>query len=283
MRPDTLGPRGETRDLEQLRKHYEIEKELADRLRHASREERLTLYGAVYDQLFKRVPNHPQRTRQADPAATAAAVAGQVVMLEPFLESEATFLEVGAGDCAVSAAVAERVTKVYAVDVSEEITRGLTLPDNVELRLSDGTSIPVPPNSVDVSYSNQLMEHLHPDDAFEQVRNLYDCLKPGGVYLCVTPNRVTGPHDISMFFDAEATGFHLKEYTIRDLRRLFAKVGFSSVTVLVGGRGRYRRIPPFPAEIIERLVAILPTRAKRGLVRRFHANLVLGIRVIAAK
>jgi len=86
-----------------------------------------------------------------------------------------------------------------------------------------------------------------------------------------------------MFFDAEATGFHLKEYTIGELRRLFSKVGFSSVTVLVGGRGRYRRIPPFPAEIIERLVAILPTRAKRALVRRFHANLVLGIRVIAAK
>jgi len=283
MHPDTQGSGGETRNLEQLREHYEVEKELADRLRHASREERLMLYGAVYDELFKRVPNHPQRTRQADPAATAAAVAGQVAMLEPFLEPEATFLEVGAGDCAVSAAVAERVKKVYAVDVSEEITRGLTLPDSVELRLSDGTSIPVPPNSVDVSYSNQLMEHLHPDDAFEQVRNLYDSLKPGGVYLCVTPNRVTGPHDISMFFDAEATGFHLKEYTIGELRRLFAKVGFSSVTVLVGGRGRYRRVPPFPAEIVERLLAILPTRAKRALVHRFHANLVLGIRVVAAK
>ena len=283
MHPDTQGSGGETRNLDQLREHYEVEKELADRLRHASREERLMLYGAVYDELFKRVPNHPQRTRQADPAATAAAVAGQVAMLEPFLEPEATFLEVGAGDCAVSAAVAERVKKVYAVDVSEEITRGLTLPDSVELRLSDGTSIPVPPNSVDVSYSNQLMEHLHPDDAFEQVRNLYDSLKPGGVYLCVTPNRVTGPHDISMFFDAEATGFHLKEYTIGELRRLFAKVGFSSVTVLVGGRGRYRRVPPFPAEIVERLLAILPTRAKRALVHRFHANLVLGIRVVAAK
>jgi SAM-dependent methyltransferase len=279
----TPGSRGETRDIGQLREHYEVEKELADRLRHASRDERLTLYGDVYDELFKRVPNHPQRTRQADPAATAGAVAGQIEMLEPFLEPEATFLEVGAGDCALSAAVAQRVKKVYAIDVSEEITRGLTLPDNVELRLSDGTSIPVPPGSVDISYSNQLMEHLHPDDAFEQLRNLYDCLKPGGVYLCVTPNRVTGPHDISMFFDTEATGFHLKEYTIGELHRLFTNVGFSAVTVLVGGRGRYRRIPPLPAEIVERLVGILPTRAKAALVHRWHANFVLGIRVIAAK
>jgi SAM-dependent methyltransferase len=273
----------ETRGLEQLREHYEVEKELADRLRNASREERRTLYGAVYDELFQRVPQHPQRTRQDDAAATNAAVAGQVEMLAPFLDREVTFLEVGAGDCAVSAAVAERVEKVYAVDVSEEITRGLTLPENVELRLSNGTDIPVAPRSVDVCYSNQLMEHLHPDDAFEQVRNLYDCLKPGGVYLCVTPNRVTGPHDISMFFDTRATGFHLKEYTIRELRQLFTQVGFSSVTVLVGGRGRFRRITPLPAEIFERLMAILPTRAKRALVHRLHANFVLGIRIIAGK
>jgi SAM-dependent methyltransferase len=275
--------RNETRGLEQLREHYEVEKELADRLRNASREERRTLYGAVYDELFQRVPQHPQRTRQDDAAATNAAVAGQVEMLAPFLDREVTFLEVGAGDCAVSAAVAERVEKVYAVDVSEEITRGLTLPENVELRLSNGTDIPVAPRSVDVCYSNQLMEHLHPDDAFEQVRNLYDCLKPGGVYLCVTPNRVTGPHDISMFFDTRATGFHLKEYTIRELRQLFTQVGFSSVTVLVGGRGRFRRITPLPAEIFERLMAILPTRAKRALVHRLHANFVLGIRIIAGK
>jgi hypothetical protein len=25
-------------------------------------------------------------------------------------------------------------------------------------------------------------------------------LKPGGQYLCATPSRVTGPHDISVFF-----------------------------------------------------------------------------------
>ena len=54
---------------------------------------------------------------------------------------------------------------VYAVEVSEEITGNLAFPRNVRLLLSDGTSIPVPDASVAVAYSNQLMEHLHPDDA----------------------------------------------------------------------------------------------------------------------
>jgi predicted SAM-dependent methyltransferase len=35
--------------------------------------------------------------------------------------------------------------------------------------------------SVDLAYSNQLMEHLHPDDASEQLANVYRALKPGGV------------------------------------------------------------------------------------------------------
>ena len=35
-----------------LRQHYEVERELADRLRHATREQRRSLYGLVYDELY---------------------------------------------------------------------------------------------------------------------------------------------------------------------------------------------------------------------------------------
>ena len=37
--------------------------------------------------------------------------------------------------------------------------------------------------------------------------NLYRALKPGAVYVCITPNRLSGPHDISLYFDSVATGF----------------------------------------------------------------------------
>ena len=103
--------------------------------------------------------------------------------------------------------------QVYALDVSAEITSRVSLPSNFKLILSDGTSVPLPPESVDVAYSNQLMEHLHPDDALEQLQGIWRALRPGGVYICLTPNRVNGPHDISQYFDSVATGFHLKEYT----------------------------------------------------------------------
>ncbi len=50
----------EPRSPEQIREHYEIEKELANRLRKASKPERRALYSALYDELYRRVPLHPQ-------------------------------------------------------------------------------------------------------------------------------------------------------------------------------------------------------------------------------
>ena len=87
----------------------------------------------------------------------------------------------------------------------------------IHVVLSDGVSVEVPAASVTLAYSNQLMEHLHPDDALVQLRNIVRALAPGGLYVR-HPNRLTGPHDISMYFDRVATGFHLKEYTATESR-----------------------------------------------------------------
>ena len=53
--------------------HYRVELELAGRLRNAPRAERLGLYGPLYDELFRRVPNHPQLTRKVSEAERRAA------------------------------------------------------------------------------------------------------------------------------------------------------------------------------------------------------------------
>ena len=56
------------RTPEQIREHYEIEKKLASQLRDATREERRSLYSSLYDELFRRVPSHPQLTDKAGPS-----------------------------------------------------------------------------------------------------------------------------------------------------------------------------------------------------------------------
>jgi SAM-dependent methyltransferase len=247
-------PKSEKRTPEQIREHYEIEKELADKLRRAPREERRYLYSSLYDELYRRVPFHPQLTRKLSPAGTKYIVASQMRFLHSFLNKERTFLEVGPGDCALSFEVSKFVKQVYAVDVSDEITKASTAPENFQLFLSDGCSVPVPSNSINLAYSYNLMEHLHPDDAIDQLRHIYKALVPGGAYICVTPNRITGPHDVSRFFDDLATGFHLKEYSTAELSDLFGKIGFSRVTTYIGAKGHYVGFPVFPIALCETLL-----------------------------
>jgi SAM-dependent methyltransferase len=245
--------------------HYRIEKELAQRLRRASRKERLNLYREVYEELFRRVPYHPLLTRKASAGERQRDIAGQLRQLQPFLHKDATFLEIGAGDCALSFAVADIVNRVYALDVSETITARDGCPSNFELILSDGINVAVPPSTVHVAYSNQLMEHLHPDDAFDQLQNIYRTLVPGGMYLCITPNRLSGPHDVSGFFDHTASGFHLKEYTVGELARIFRRVGLRKVRNALGKKGHYVRCWPWPFALSEHLLELLPFGCRRWL------------------
>ena len=276
-------PQSETRSHERVKEHYRIEKELAARLRSAPREERRRLYTAVYDELFRRVHDHPQLTLRASAASRKAEVAARLKLLHGYLRPDVTYLEVGPGDCALASAVAQRVRKVYAVDVSNEIANGVALPENLELAISDGCTIPVPEGSVDVAYSDQLMEHLHTDDAMEQLGNIYQALTPGGVYICITPNRLTGPHDVSRYFDEVATGFHLREYTVGELTKLFRAAGFRQFKILAGGGGFHLPVPPVFVEAIEQFLGVLPATFGRTLARGLPLRLILGAKLVARK
>jgi SAM-dependent methyltransferase len=257
------------RSEERLRAHWEIERELANRLRTASREERTTLYGTVYDELFRRVPDHPQVVRRKDPAEREASGRQQAALVRHFLPAGGVFLEVGAGDCSLSLALTPYAKRVYAVEVSREIAYVEDAPANFELLITDGRAIPTQRETVDLAYSNQLMEHLHPEDASEQVGEIFAALAPGGRYLCLTPNRFLGPSDISMYFEDEvASGFHLREYSNRELAGLLADAGFSSVRVVAKLGGRVWALPMVYTRFVEAAFEALPRALRRRLKRR---------------
>ncbi len=275
--------KGETRTFEQVREHYLIEKELASQLRNANKEARRNLYGQVYDELYRRVPHHEQLRRKTDSVSRASFADAQISLLKRYLHSNATFLEIGAGDCSLAFAVCTQVRKVYVVDVSEVITRSVKCPDNFELIISDGCNIGLPDGAVDVAYSHMLMEHLHPDDALEQLKNIHRSLRSGGVYLCVTPNGLSGPHDISMYFDEVATGFHLKEYTNTELTGIFRAVGFSRVYMLAGTKKVNIPVPFFAIRGLEDLLLVLPPSLRKKISRLAPIRLLLGIKLVAIK
>ena len=276
-------PKYHQRTFQQIREHYELEKQLAEKLRRASKEERRKLYSEVYDHLYQCLSHHPQLITKRDPEERQRHVQSQMMLLRKFLFSDSTFLEIGPGDCSLGFEVAKFVNEVYAIDISEEITKNLCKPRNVKLIISDGCEIPLPSNSVNVAYSNQVMEHLHPDDALEQLRNIYNVLNAGGVYICVTPNRLNGPHDISKYFDEIATGFHLKEYTIGELERMFKEVGFSKISKFLWTKRSYIELPILPFKLIERLISEFKGSLAKKIASWSPMHVLLYVKIIGVK
>jgi SAM-dependent methyltransferase len=176
--------------------------------------------------------------------------------------------------------MAERVKQVYAVDVSTEITRKVDPPANFQLVISNGVSVDAPAGSVDLAYSSNLMEHLHPDDAAEQLKNLVRTLKPGGAYICITPSGLSGPHDVSKYFDETPTGFHLREYSTTELAQVLRQAGFARVRPYFWAKQKLIFVPLIWVIVLEKLLSWLPKRVCRRICRRMPFKLLVG-RVIA--
>ena len=266
-----------------LQEHYQIETELAKQLRNASSEDRQFLYSSLYDELYRRIPDHPQLTRKASTEEQKIVTNYQLKLIKHLIDKHTSFLEIGPGDCSFSFAVSKLIKQVYAVDVSETITKNKNLPDNFRLILSNGTSIPVPANSINLAYSTQLIEHLHPDDAMKQLQNTFKAISPGGYYLCITPNRINGPHDVSRDFDTIATGFHLKEYTVKELRNLFKLVGFKKVFCYIGERGWYFKVSPFIPILAETIMGAFPVKLRKKISNTSLMRALLNINLLGVK
>lgn len=283
MKTQIKPAKDDPRTPEQIGEHYVLEKELAAKLRNSTKADRAQLYTALYDQLFQNIPHHPQISRKLDAQASQQEIDRKMKLVGRYLYPDTQYLEVGPGDCQFAFSVAPKVKKVYAVDVSSEITKNPNLPANFELILSDGCTVPVSENSISVAYSNQLMEHLHPDDSYTQLEELYRALKPGGFYICITPNRLAGPHDVSKYFDPVATGFHLQEYTNQELYQLFREIGFSKVITYMGGKGTYVRCPYLLTVMVEKFLSLLPFKVRYFLANWLPIRAVLGVIMVAQK
>jgi hypothetical protein len=275
-----IGLQEEQRTVDQVKEHYLVEKELAHKLRVSSREERKVLYTSLYDELYQRVPSNPQLTLHTPAQAGEETESPQIRFLRRFLRKDAVVLEIGAGTCDTALAITRDVREVYALEVSEEITGSTRGPENFACLLFDGFNIPLRAGSIDVAYSDQVLEHIHPDDAFEHMTSIYNVLLDGGSYICITPNGLCGPHDISKYFDLVATGFHLKEYTNTELYRLFRRAGFAKVKAYIGIPALYVRYPLVLLVVQEALLSYLPRKLSRALAR---LTLSWNIRMVGLK
>jgi SAM-dependent methyltransferase len=283
LRPDFRASQkqlGDFRTPERLSAHYVLERDLSDQLRGAARETRPQVYTKIYHELFTSLPDHPQR--QGNPEARAR-VRAQLGRIKKHIRPHSAFLELGCGDAALGWAVAPYVSTAYGLDVTDALIDFGAGPKNFTFLHTKGIEIPLSDETVDFAYSNQLMEHLHPEDAADQLSEVCRVLKPGGRYVCITPSRVAGPHDVSCYFDYEASCLHLREYDYKELRSLFRAAGFRSFSCAVWIQRRETHVPYAAIRILETSLMALPPQIRTYLARLSPIQSVLGLNAIALK
>lgn len=263
------------RTPEQLRHQFEVEKELAARLRHSTREQRTALFKSLYQELFDRVPDHPRLTRRDTPESTRRAVAGRMALLRGQLAGVDTFLEFAPGDCRLAFEMCSHVKQVIGVDISDQSGSAAERPANFQLIVYDGYHLELPPVSADLVFSYQFLEHLHPDDVEPHFQLVLQLLKPGGRYVFSTPHRFSGPHDISRYFSDEPQGFHFQEWTYGGMMALLRRLGFADTWTFRFGQARASRLWNTATLAVESVVGSLPRPVRRSLSRRLFQNVAM--------
>ena len=148
-----------------------------------------------------------------------------------------TVLDVGAGEGAFSAALAEHGATPIAVDVADEPLRRLRarFPGIEARRARAGEKLPVADREADAVWAGEVMEHVVDTGAF--ATELRRALKPGGALILTTPDH---PRRLLVRFALRPRAFddhvwpyadHLRFFTRRTLRMVLADAGFDDVTI----------------------------------------------------
>ena len=100
----------------------------------------------------------------------------------------------------------------------------------------------------------------------------------------VTPHKLTGPHDISRDFCENAEGFHLKEYTYKELRSLLRATGYKNIKGYVG----YSKLGYIGLNIsimvfVENLYNSFPSFLKKRVRHSSILTNLFGLKIITEK
>jgi SAM-dependent methyltransferase len=263
-----------TRTPEALRHHFEVEKDLAARLRASRREERAELVPRLYAELYRRVPDHPRSQQSRKERSNVELYRSRMQLVKPFLRPDIDFLEFGAGDGGFCREVCPLVHRAVAVEVCEQGEPESRKAEGLDWVYYNGLALPLPDASFDVAFSYQVLEHVHPDDVSLHLRDAARILKAGGVYVLSTPHAFSGPHDISRHFTDKLETFHLKEWTYGELAVAMRESGFRRVGAYFKGRPRGALGLMF-WRLVEETFRVMPLSTRKVAARRILNNVVI--------
>jgi len=216
---------------EMVLQHWALERQLTDELLNSTKENRWEIFEKCYTELYHELAwlntivhasiNIPLKIRYRAWTDAIGPVPQKIY-------------EIGSGKGTMISYLSTLGHSCKATEITRE--RGgkfLNGNNDVELGNTDGIHLDQfeEPESYDVLLSDQVIEHMHPDDVLEHFKGAFSILKTGGRYIFSTPHIFTGPHDVSKVFGSPtAIAMHLKEYTFKELSSIAKQAGFKNVT-----------------------------------------------------
>jgi SAM-dependent methyltransferase len=140
---------------------------------------------------------------------------------------DADVLEAGCGEGYGADLIADVARRVIGLDYDESAVAHVRARyPRVDVRHGNLAELPLPDGSVDVVVNFQVIEHLWDQGQF--ARECGRVLRPGGVLLMSTPNRIT----FSPGRDTPLNPFHTRELNAAELTELLIDAGFAVEAML---------------------------------------------------
>ncbi|BBZ12411.1 class I SAM-dependent methyltransferase [Mycobacterium branderi] len=211
--------------------HWELERQLTQDLLSSTAEDRWETFDRSYTRLYSEL-QWLNRFAGESEATVSSNLAQHKKWHSAIGRAPLDVYEIGSGKGELITYLARQGYSCKATEITRE--RGEKHSDanvpNLSWGVSDGVHLDDFEGAAtyDVAISDQVLEHLHPDDLEAHLRGALRILKPGGRYIFRTPHRFSGPHDVSQVFNCDRPlGMHLKEYTHREILTALRRAGFT--------------------------------------------------------
>ncbi|MCC7429246.1 class I SAM-dependent methyltransferase [bacterium] len=266
------------RTYEQVKNHYLVEKAIAQKLMNTiDYEERKVIFARMYDELFAKVPDHPRLTRRESEKLSKEANRDKFNVLKNFVNKDTNLLEFAPGDCKFAIEMVSKVKSIVGVDISDQRGEAEKTLNNFNLVIYDGYNLGIEDNSIDVVFSDQLIEHFHPDDTVHHFKIIKKLLKKNGFYIFRTPHNYCGPSDVSGYFSYTPEGFHLKEWTYTELEKLLKELGYLECYGYTYLKQKCFKMPFIYYKVMELLLKPLPKKFRKKISRYFLRGVIIKV------
>lgn len=198
------------------------------------------------------------------------------------ISSGSSILEIGCGSGYGTKLLSKNAEKIIGLDVDKKTVEQISKKNGSEkciFEFYDGMKIPYKDESFDAVVSFQVIEHIKDDKNI--IKEISRVLRPGGILLMATPNRI---FRLVEYGQKSSNKFHIREYSFREFKNLLGNA-FSDINIFgVRGTDEVQKIEKNNVTLSLKITSIDPFDLRRFLpeslkhtilkiIKKFTANI----------